>query len=203
METSTQINHFQNVRHGFCNRFDTAEHTDVILPKQIHSFTVLSPDDKPLVGDALVTDKKGVKISVKTADCAPVLMTDGKVIAAVHAGFKGAVTGIIETALIDMLRLGANLSEIRAAIGPCIHEASYLKPELGGLLSEDVMQFWPEYPDGVRHFNLPLYVRYRLMRSGVQSVDVIDVDTYTNRDYNSYRREPENPARQYSWIELI
>ena len=70
------------------------------------------------------------------------------------------------------------------------------------MLSEDVARFVPTYPDGVTHFNLPGYVMYRLEKAGISDIDLIDIDTYTDDDFYSYRRDPNNPGRQYTFIEL-
>ena len=207
MEKSPALSAFKNIKHGFCNRFDTKTQKDVItFEKQLHSIIVLNPakvGTEHLLGDALVTSAPNLKIAIKTADCAPVLMTDGKVIAAVHAGWKGAVTGVIEAAVLEMLRQGAEVNKIVAAIGPCIHVDSYPNPALKELLSPDMQRFLPEYPDGQVHFNLPAYVQHRLHEAGVKTVDVINIDTYQDKDFYSYRRDPQNPGRQYSFIELI
>ena len=206
LEKSQKLARFSNVNHGFCNRFNTDSQKNIIcFEKQLHSIIVLDPakvGTLHLEGDAFVTSTSNLKIAVRTADCAPVLMTDGRVVAVVHAGWKGAVSGVIEAALLEMLRQGAQLNKIVAAVGPCIHEASYPNPEVKKLLSEDVMRFLPYYPDGVPHFNLPGYVMYRLDKAGVSDIDLIDIDTYTDNDFYSYRRDPNNPGRQYTFIEL-
>ncbi len=197
---------FKNIRHGFCNRFNTKLQKNIVaFEKQLHSIIVLNPakiGTEHLQGDAFVTKAHHLKIAVKTADCAPVLMTDGKVIAAVHAGWKGAVSGVIEAAVLEMLRQGADMDKITAAIGPCIHEESYPNPDLKNFLSEDTMRFLPTYPDGQPHFDLPAYVKYRLNEAGVTNVDLIDIDTYTDKDFFSYRRNPDDAGRQYSFIEI-
>ena len=206
MLKSQKLERFSNVEHGFCNRFNTDAQKDIVsFEKQLHSIVVIDPSKTGtlnLEGDAFVTTATDLKIAVRTADCAPVLMTDGKVIAVVHAGWKGAVSGVLEAALLEMLRQGADLSRIVAAVGPCIHESSYPNPDLNKFLSEDVMRFLPIYPDGVPHFNLPGYVMYRLDRAGISDIDLIDIDTYIDEDFYSYRRDPENPGRQYTFIEL-
>ena len=177
VKESQKLARFSNIEHGFCNRFNTDLQKDIIcFEKQLHSIVVIDPSKMGtlhLQGDAFVTTTPGLKIAVRTADCAPVLMTDGKVIATVHAGWKGAVSGVLEAALLEMLRQGANLNEIVAAVGPCIHEASYPNPDLKNILSEDVMRFLPTYPDGVPHFDLPGYVMYRLNKAGVLDIDLM------------------------------
>jgi len=204
MEKSKLLGTFSHINHGFCNKYDThIQKKAVSFEKQLHSIIVLDPQKdgtEHLQGDAFVTKAQNLKIAVKTADCAPVLMTDGTVIAAVHAGWKGAVSGIIESAILEMIKKGAEIKNIVAAIGPCIHVDSYPNPEAKKMLSEDLERFVPEY-NGTAHFNLPAYVKYRLSEAGITKIDLIDIDTYTNHHFNSYLRNPEDPARQYSFIE--
>ena len=77
--------------------------------------------------DGVVTNKKNLILSILTADCAPILLYDPKeiIIGACHAGWKGALSGIIENTLKDMISLGAKLEDIKCAIGPCIGKESY------------------------------------------------------------------------------
>ena len=207
VERSALLSAFVHINHGFCNRFDTRTQKQAVsFEKQLHSIIVLDPNKvgtQGLKGDAFVTSAPNLKIAVKTADCAPVLMTDGKVVAAVHAGWKGAVSGVIEASILEMLKQGAELKNIVAAVGPCIHVDSYPNPDVKKMLSEDMMRFLPTYPDGTEHFNLPAYVINRLNEAGVSKVDLIDIDTYTDKRFNSYRRNPKDPARQYSFIEYV
>ncbi|RYY32471.1 MAG: laccase domain-containing protein, partial [Sphingomonadales bacterium] len=119
------------IPHGFSTREEPALDSvlpgaPLILTKQVHSaraLTVIAPwDGAPPEADALVTDRPGLLIGVVTADCAPVLLADRKagVVAAAHAGWRGAVDGVIENTLAAMAELGARTSRIVAAIGPTI-----------------------------------------------------------------------------------
>ena len=99
---------------------------------QIHSpiavivTEALSHDERPKA-DALVTDRPGLLLGVVTADCAPVLLADraAGVVAAVHAGWRGATAGVTDQAIAAMISLGAQVNRISAAVGPCIAKASY------------------------------------------------------------------------------
>ena len=207
VERSSLLSAFAHINHGFCNKFDTRTQKQAVsFEKQLHSIIVLDPSKvgtKNLQGDAFVTSAPNLKIAIKTADCAPVLMSDGRIIAAVHAGWKGAVSGVIEAAILEMVRQGAELKNIVAAVGPCIHVDSYPNPDVKAMLSEDMMRFLPIYADGKPHFNLPAYVMHRLNEAGILKVDLINIDTYIDKRFNSYRRNPEDPARQYSFIEYL
>ena len=132
--------------------------------------------DTPPEADAIVTKTPGLAIGVLTADCAPVLFCDGtaRVIGAAHAGWKGALGGIIEATVEAMRKLGAKPERITAAIGPAISQDAY---EVG---AEFVERFVAEEPasaaffitdegSGEPHFDLPAYVGERLARAGVGS----------------------------------
>ncbi|MBQ4065612.1 MAG: peptidoglycan editing factor PgeF [Clostridia bacterium] len=99
--------------------------------KQIHSALVetVTEDDlgREFACDGFVTNRKGLLLTVKTADCVPILLYDEKagIIAAVHAGWRGTVAGIASEAVAKMTTLGAEPSAIVAAIGPCIHRECY------------------------------------------------------------------------------
>ena len=82
--------------------------------------------DRP-EGDGVVTDQAGLLCGALAADCAPILLADGeaRVVAAVHAGWRGALTGVIESAVASALNLGASTANLVAAVGPCIGPASY------------------------------------------------------------------------------
>lgn len=165
--------------------------------------------DEDTQGDALVTNRPGVAIAVLTADCVPVLFeSDNGVIGAAHAGWGGAVKGVLESTLDAMKNLGAR--NIRAAIGPAIAHASYEvshgfeKP----FVEEDesaVAFFTPSHSEGKWLFDLPGYCAWRLKRAGVSLVDAPGVDTCPeNSGYFSHRRATqrgeETPGRQVSAI---
>ncbi|NCA81046.1 MAG: peptidoglycan editing factor PgeF [Sphingobacteriia bacterium] len=197
----------KGIDHGFFNRHDSSELKNPVTLNQIHSFKVVQIDSLGQTlppADAMVTKVKGIPLTLKTADCAPVLLADAQngIIGAAHAGWKGAVKGVTDQTLLAMVRLGAKLENITAAIGPCIHEESYpVSESMKVLFSTDEAPFFKSYPDS-EHFNLPAYVAYRLSSAGVQTIETLNIDTYPNADYNSYRRDSQNPARQFSSIWL-
>src|ERR1044072_413573 len=113
--------------------------TDLLTVHQIHSTDVLTVATQRWTspgapkGDALVTDRPGVVLGVLAADCAPVLFADAEagVIGAAHAGWKGALGGVVDTTIVAMEKLGARRERVRAAIGPCLRAASHeAGPEL-------------------------------------------------------------------------
>lgn len=167
---------------------------------QIHSPTAVivteaSFGDKRPKADALVTDRPGLLLGIVTADCAPVLLADAEagVIAAAHAGWRGAVGGVTDQAIAAMLSLGARIENIAAAVGPCIAQKSYevdsAFPE--PLLADDPAneRFFVDGPSGKPHFDLEAYVVARLAAAGVQRIEAMGLDTYALEDrYYSFRR---------------
>lgn len=155
---------------------------------QVHSPTSVFVDapwsaERPHA-DALVTTTPGHTISVLTADCAPVLLADeaAGVIAAAHAGWKGALAGVLESTVRLMCAHGAEPTRIAAAIGPCIHQASYeVGHELGARFSDTRAEFARYFApgcDGKLRFDLPGFCADRLKEAGVGHAEILPLDTY-------------------------
>lgn len=167
---------------------------------QVHSPTAVivtnaAPAAERPQADALVTDRPGLLLGVVTADCAPVLMADATagVVAAAHAGWRGATAGITDQAIAAMISLGASVDRIAAAVGPCIARASYEVDHAFAdrLLEEDSgnERFLGDGPRGNPHFDLEAYVVARLAAAGVRRIEAMGLDTYALEDrYYSYRR---------------
>ena len=160
----------------------------------------------------MVTNKPGLALGILTADCAPVLFADAKagVIGAAHAGWKGAVGGVIETTVVAMEKFGARREDIAAVIGPTIAQKSYeVGAEFVARFNADEQDqfFIPSARAGHSMFDLPAYVMARLHGSGLQHVAVLAMDTCTDpKNFFSYRRttlagEPDY-GRQVSVIAL-
>lgn len=198
----------ESVFHGFYDAKESEKQKTLILMNQVHSADVLVIDKKPCEApqvDALVTKTPHLAIAVKTADCAPVLLCDKehKVIAAVHAGWKGAFQGIIENTILKMIELGADVGSIQAGIGPHIQKESFEADEkMKALFPVTQHHFFEEIGKDKYHFDFHGYVVYRLRKAGVKYIDSVLIDTYQDENYLSYRRDPKNPARQYSVIKL-
>jgi polyphenol oxidase len=176
---------------------------------QIHSpdaIVATGPWESPLrpKADAIVTRIDGLAIGVTTADCGPILFVDpnARVIAAAHAGWKGALTGILETTIDAMEKLGAERGGIVAAIGPMIRQPSY---EVGGEFVERFIEadadngmfFIPSNRDGHAMFDLAGYIRMRLENAGVLMIDDLGVDTYSDERFFSYRRSVHRKEPDY------
>ncbi len=179
----------------------------LVTAHQIHSPDVLVvtepwPDEPPK-GDALVSDVPGLVLGVVTADCAPVLLADAEagVIGAAHAGWRGALGGVIENTVDAMERLGARRERIAAAVGPCIAQPSY---EVGrefydAFIADDLEHdrfFAPGAGDRLQ-FGLKAFCAARLAAAGVTRADILPHDTcadaalfYSNRRA-AHRGEPD------------
>ncbi|HEY3918712.1 MAG TPA: peptidoglycan editing factor PgeF [Stellaceae bacterium] len=168
---------------------------------QVHSPDIVTveqpwPQDQRPRADAMLTKRKGLALGILTADCTPVLFADERagIVAAAHAGWRGAVGGVLEATVQAMLREGASLTRLIAAIGPCIGFNSYeVGPEFPApFLAQDPAntRFFRAAPRPRHHlFDLPGYVRARLEAAGVQHIDGTGGDTARDSDrFFSYRR---------------
>jgi YfiH family protein len=154
--------------------------------------------------DALVTRTEGLSIGVTAADCGPILLVDPKarVIGAAHAGWKGALTGVVESTIDAMEKLGAERGGIAAAIGPLIRQHSY---EVGGEFvtrfieadAENALFFIPSTREGHAMFDLAGFIRMRLENAGVLMIDDLGVDTYSDERFFSYRRSVHRKEPDY------
>lgn len=177
-------------------------HDQVLLLNQIHGKEVVVIDDVAKIyatqnlpkADAIVTNLRGIVIGVVTADCAPILLFDEgkKIIAAAHAGWKGAKLGVIKSVIEAMKNLGAK--NIKAIIGPMIQQQSYevSKEFFDDFLAED-MDSKIFFKDGVSpekfQFDLPAYVEKRLKEAGIVEIENSRIDTYKNEEkFFSFRR---------------
>ena len=154
--------------------------------------------------DAIVTSTEGLAIGVTAADCGPILLVDpsARVIGAAHAGWKGALTGVLESTVDAMEKLGADRSGIVAGIGPMIRQNSY---EVGGEFvgrfleadAENAVFFLPGERDRHAMFDLAGFIRMRLENAGVLMIDDTGVDTYTDERFYSYRRSVHRREADY------
>jgi YfiH family protein len=154
--------------------------------------------------DAIVTRAEDLAIGVTAADCGPVLFADPKarVIGAAHAGWKGALTGVVEATVEAMEKLGAERSDIVAAIGPLIRQPSYeVGPEFVERFleadAENALYFLPSARAGHAMFDLAAFIRKRLENAGVLMVDDTGVDTYADERFFSYRRSVHRREPDY------
>jgi len=196
------------------NRRRMAEAMDVSPEHFLSVWQIHSPDAVTVSGpwegavrpraDAMVTRTEGLAIGVTAADCGPILLVDpnARVIGAAHAGWKGALTGIVESTVAAMEKLGADRAGIVAAIGPLIRQHSY---EVGSEFVERFMEadaenapfFIPSTREGHAMFDLAGFIRMRLENAGVLMIDDIGVDTYSDERFYSYRRSVHRKEPDY------
>ena len=196
------------------NRRRMAEHLGVSPMHFLGVHQIHSPDAVVAAGpwtgasrpraDAIVTRTEGLAIGVTAADCGPILFVDpnARVIGAAHAGWKGALTGIVESTVEAMEKLGAGRGSIVAAIGPLIRQHSY---EVGNefvekfLLAdaENALFFLPAAREGHAMFDLAGFIRRRLENAGVLVIDDIGLDTYSDERFFSYRRSVHRQEPDY------
>lgn len=163
-----------------------------------------APDKAP-EADAIVTATRGLAIGILTADCTPILFSDAKagVVGAAHAGWRGAKTGILESTIEAMERLGAVRQRICAAIGPTISQNAYeVGPEFESTFlseTEDNRRFFVRSNANCRpHFDLPGYCLRRLKDAGIENIDPLGLCTYENESlFFSYRRSIHRGETDY------
>ena len=155
--------------------------------------------------DAVVTRVRGLAVGITTADCGPVLLADAEaqVIGAAHAGWKGALSGILEATVAAMEQLGAVRTRIRAALGPMIRQQSYeVGPELVAQFREADAQnarfLAAAKRDGHAMFDLAGYILHRLERAKIGHVEDLGPCTYAEpEDFFSYRRATHRAEPDY------
>jgi YfiH family protein len=195
------------------NRARVAAHLaarSLVTAHQVHSPTTVvverpwSVEERPRA-DAMVTATRGVALGVLTADCAPVLFADGEagVVGAAHAGWRGAIGGVLEAAIAAMEKLGAERERIRASVGPCIGQSAY---EVGWDFEQEFLRQDRENarflvqpaPAARPHFDLAGYAAHRLARAGLGKVQSLAACTYARADdFFSYRRSQASKEADY------
>jgi polyphenol oxidase len=196
------------------NRRLMAEQMGVTTEHFLTLFQVHSPDvvvasapwgtaSRPRA-DAIVTRIEGLAIGVTAADCGPILLVDpnARVIGAAHAGWKGALTGIVESTVDAMEGLGADRARIVAAIGPLIRQPSY---EVGDEFverfveadAENALFFLPASREDHAMFDLAGFIRMRLENAGISVIDDVGIDTYSDERFFSYRRSVHRKEPDY------
>jgi len=185
---------------------------------QTHSNKVVVIDEKNkniqrINSDALITKLKNIAISVLTADCVPILVYEevNQIIACIHAGWKGAISGIIENTLNEIVTMSKN-NRIYVAIGPCIGTKNYEvgKEFYGEFVKEnkDNETFFSPGKENKLLFNLREYVNFKIKKFDIKHIENIDFDTFSEKEnFFSFRRSKQigeiNYGRCISVISLI
>jgi hypothetical protein len=176
---------------------------------QVHSADALYvesfwPDSARPKADASVTDRPGLVLGILTADCAPVLLADREagVVGAAHAGWKGALGGVVESTVAEMERRGASRARIAAAVGPCIARRSYEVDE--GFLRRfaeadpEHERFFALGREGHYQFDLEGFVLSRLAAAGLGRIEALGQDTYSQPErFFSFRRATHRGEADY------
>jgi YfiH family protein len=186
----------------------------LVILKQTHSTrveTVTGPIAPSSVdADALVSATPGLLLGILTADCTPILFVDPEagVIGAAHAGWRGAVDGIVGNTIAAMVALGADAARILAALGPTIHGENY---EVGDQFKADFLALHPaggahfHTPPGKKpHFDLPGFVAAQLLAAGITQVEAVGACTYAHPDrYFSHRYATHQGMRTGRQVAVI
>ena len=173
----------------------------ILKLKQVHSNKVYVFDDLSILpsyaqieADSIITKIKYLIIGVSTSDCVPIMLSDEKneIVSAIHAGWRSAIAGIIENTINKMVKIGANINEIKALIGPHLRVENFeVQKDFIKILKEnnvDDSAFIVKKDDKL-FFNITNFVKNILKKQGVNYVYDVNLDTYTNPElFFSYRR---------------
>ena len=166
---------------------------NIFLVNQVHSnrFVYINRNyifrKKKIKADAIITDQKKLPIAVLTADCVPILLYDNKrnMIAAIHAGWKGAFKGIIKRVINFMLKKGCQKNSITAAIGPCIRQNNYnVKEDFKKKFLKKSLQnkiFFKNRKKTI-FFDLPNFIKSQLKSNKILNIDTINIDTFIKKN---------------------
>ena len=222
MYTLNLLKKIPNIIHGFGTRNWKTEDFRSVYPfldfnvfflKQIHSdiiHIIGEPPYKSLTGDAMITDRPGILLAVKTADCLPILLADkkGRVVAAVHCGWRSTGKEILrKTAVLMMKTFGIQPSDIVAGLGPSIGKTCY---EVGADVKEDFaekhldLKCFYEHPDKKDKYLLDIKEanQEQLLNLGIHSKAIASIDlcTHCEKDLFSYRLEGGKAGRLINFI---
>lgn len=197
------------------NRARVARHLGTSEPHlltcyQVHSADAVvvtepwTPSAMPKA-DGLVTKVPGIALGALAADCAPVLFADpeARVIGAAHAGWKGALGGVLESTIATMTRIGAKRNRIRAVLGPCIGPTAYeVGPEFEATFTAvdptHARFFKRPTPEARPYFDLPGFVLHRLEQTGIDTIESCTACTYGDETrFFSYRRTTHRREADY------
>ena len=181
---------------------------DVFLLQQIHSNKFIYVDSKYKKGikpkaDAVITNQRNLPIAVLTADCSPILIHDNKmkIIAAIHAGWKGAYKGIVDNVIKFMIEKGCEPKNMTAVIGPTISKNNYEVQEnfkLKFIRKNKENDIFFKNNRKKLYFNLTGYIHSSLKNSGVKNIDVLKIDTFDIKNkFFSARRALKQKHNDY------
>lgn len=198
LKSNEGLNNVNNIKDWF--------HVDELgYLNQIHSDIICRYDGKKYDGDAIISDKKNTAIGIFTADCVPILLYDKKngVSAAVHSGWKGTLTCIVEKAVIKMKsEFGCETQDINAVIGPhnmsCCYE--FGEDTAKKFKKVEIYKNEPIYLKG--KLDLQKCIKKQLQNAGVKNIKSLNTCTNCSTEYrfHSYRRDRDNAGRMFSFV---
>jgi len=219
------LSDLKGIVHGFTNRHHSSIYGEIAATfglktiftlSQIHgNKTVMVDSDYKytngqIEGDALITDLRSIGVGVYTADCLPILMAsrNSLVCAAVHAGWRGTLAGIVANSVEVMFdKYSVNPTDITAVIGPSIGNCCY---EIGEDVADLFLkqnaqygQFIAESGGGKLNLDLKGINKHQLQSMGINDIEVLDYCTKCDNGFNSYRREGPGVKSQLSFIGLL
>ncbi|PPR77636.1 MAG: Laccase domain protein YfiH [Alphaproteobacteria bacterium MarineAlpha2_Bin1] len=184
------------------------QNSSLYIPNQVHGTKVeiitSRNCDTNISADALITNKKEIVLGILTADCAPLLIVDKnkKIIANIHCGWKGTLNGIIENTINKLVDMGSKKEDLISAIGPCISSSSYeVKNDFIEKFKKNEKNFKDYFifkNKKSTFFNLPLYIKEKLLNNRLRNISVLNIDTYSNeKNFFSYRRSAHKKESDY------
>jgi len=154
--------------------------------------------------DAMITKIDNIALAVLTADCAPILVyeTEKKIIGCIHAGWKGAISGIIENTVKKIIEIGGNTKNLVACIGPCIDKKNYeVKKDFYEEFNEKIKNsdsFFLKDKNNLLYFDLRAFVIKKLSNCGILHIDNISLDSFSmEEEYFSHRRAKKLGENDY------
>ena len=174
-----------------------------IRSNKFHYIDIKSKLKKKLTGDALITNQKNIPIGILTADCVPILIHDKKksMVAAIHAGWKGAYKDIIKNVIWFMLKKGCSPKNMTAVIGPCISLENYeVKNDfIKKFINKDKKnEIFFKKMKNKTYFSLNKYIYYELKKLNIKSIDIINKDTFNiKNNFFSARRSISRNETDY------
>ena len=179
---------------------------NLVSLNQIHSNKVYKISDIPkkrLTGDAMITNKRNIAISILTADCAPILIIEKKqkFVGAIHAGWRGAFKGIVKKTIQLLKKNGCSEKDMIACIGPCIKKNNYeVKNDFFKLFKDKNkknVNFFTFKKKKI-YFDLSEYIKSQFYENGVKKIDIIRKDTFSlKNNFFSSRRSKKNKHNDY------
>ncbi|MBI2068041.1 MAG: peptidoglycan editing factor PgeF [Deltaproteobacteria bacterium] len=216
MIQSPLLTTFSFINHAFGTLADDKIPSDVVTVKQVHgTYLYFVEEDREIEKpgyDILMTEKKGTRIGVKTADCLPILMVEPKkrIIVAAHAGWRGTLEKIARTACEEITKRGGSVENLSVALGPCIGGRCY---EVEKEVALPFQKKFPNHPSFLTRKSETKWLldigranRDEFIAAGVkpEKIDQIDLCTHCRPDlFHSYRREGKTDKRMVNFIGLL